>query len=197
MTESEIGKQVRSFVSCALAMKPSVTLHRHCANEALSDTAVQLKFSDTATLSQSEVASLELMMRKYEPIKPFLHITDSAEDAKVFNIATCQPMVEFQPNVDYQIVKFTSAQFQVAKEVARRVDHTYKLHVAKDVAGAKAAYDQLHDYLQRQRAELIGDLKHVHNITDAVGLRGVGRNVNPDLECGGMVIFIIIEIFIG
>ena len=200
MNTNEIGKQVRSFVSFALAVKPSIMAQRHCANEALPGSAIEFKLSDKGTLSKSEVSSLESMIKKYEPIKEYLHICDSPEDESGFNIATCSPTVTFQPDVEYQILKLNSEQLKVAKEVARRVDHTYKLHIAKDHAGAKEAHKNLHHYLEQQRAELIGDFKNVHKITEVVGMHGVGKSVDlmrrADFDCGGAVIFVIIEIFV-
>jgi hypothetical protein len=108
-------------------------------------------------------------------------------------------MVTFQPDVDYHMIKVNSNQLAVAKQVARLVKHTHDLHTAGDRAGASAAYDELQTFLGRQREELIGDFRNVSQITDAVGMHGVGRGGNPraDGDCGGAVIFVIIEIFIA
>jgi len=198
MIESELPKQVRSFVSFALATKPSIVLQRHCKNEPLADTALEVRLHGKKALSHSEVSSLESLIKRYEPIKKYLYISDSPEDQAGFKISTCCPIVEFKPGVEYHIVKLDAEQLNIAKEVAHHVDRTYALHAAGDRGDARKSYDTLQDYLNRQREKLIGDFRNVQQFTEVIGMHGVGQNGNPraDGDCGGAVIFVIIEIFV-
>jgi len=198
MTPSQVGKQVRSFVSFALAMKPLVTIQRRCPGDTLSDTAVTFKIDDTTKLSEQKVSSLETLIRKYEPIKHFLTVSSTPEEAAGLNVLTCSPKVDFQPDVDYRLIKLNEEQIEVAKEVARLVERTHGLHTSGDNSGAKTAYKDLETYLAKKRADLIGDFKDVGQITQAVGMHGLGQAGNPraDGDCGGAVIFVIIEIFV-
>jgi hypothetical protein len=202
MADTEVPTQLRSFISFALASKPTVTIHRHCDDEALPGESVQFTFEQSRSLSSAEVSSLEAMMKKYEPLRELLQAAESPAHAKGFEIETCSPVVEFQPGVSYHIVNVDKAQVDTAREMARRVERTYKLHHAGDHSGARTAYNELHQYLQRQRTALVGGFKDVPTITKAVGMHGVANNralarARADSDCGGLVIFVIIEIFIG
>jgi len=196
-----MDKQVRSFVSFALAMKPLVTINRPSAGDALSDTSVTLKFDHTvnlydAKLSEAKTTSLETLLQKYEPIKEFLQIAHSPTDVAGFNVSTSSPIVNFQPNVRYHVVQINGDQLEIAKEVARRAELVYNSHSAGDHTNAKAQFDDLQTYVSQKRDELIGDFKAAGRINDVVGQRGVGQAGQPEAIEGGAVVFVIIEIYV-
>jgi hypothetical protein len=183
-----VSQDLRSFVTFALAMKPALTMHRkpdtHGPN-------LTLTISADDRLSETEIASLEPLMAKYKPLKSYLDaIVNSGE-----SITTCRPTSNFEPNVHYRLIRITGEQYRIAKEVATRLDRIHAAQEAKDPSGAKREYDSFHQYLVQQRAALVGDFQGVQ-FTNAVASYGVG-SVLADDDCSGLVIFIVVEIFIG
>lgn len=195
MAENEVGKQVRSFVSFALAMRPSVTLDSAHAGDTPSDMSVKFTLDDSNKLSLSKLASLESLLEKYEPLKEFLRST-SREHTQSDLLAS--PTVTFQPGVNYQIINLTSEQVAVATKVAQLIERTHYLHTAADHAGAALAYDDLQRYVEQKRDKLIGEFKNIGRITDGIGMHGVGRSGDPgaDVQDAGEVIFVLAAIFI-
>jgi hypothetical protein len=197
MAEKELAKEVRSFVSFALAQKPTVSISETCPTEgsaAIPNNAIEISFDPKKGLSEREVSSIDSLMKKYESIKGSLR---SREARSQLDIKTCSPGLTFQADVHYQLLSLNSEQLDVAREVADRVERTHELHTGGKHDAARKEYDDLQKYLTKQRSALLGDLKNVHDFSKVVGSHGVDRRARADSDCGGAVIFVIIEIFVA
>jgi hypothetical protein len=191
MTQTQtLADDVRSFVTFALAMKPDVVIHRRADDDG---PRMTLTISAEEAEEEAKIASLEPIMEKYRPLRSYLNaLIDSDE-----TIATTKPTTNFQPGLDYRLFRISEAQFQVAKELALRLDRIHVLHDTEYVAEASREYDGLHEYLTGQRQALIGEFKGV-TFSNAVATYGSDRlAAAADDDCSGLVIFIVIEIFIG
>jgi len=197
MAKNQLAKDVRSFVSFALAQTPSVTIAETCRTEgdgAIPNNSIEIKFNPRKKLSDREVSSLHSLLKKYESIKDSLR---SKKGREQLDIKTCTPITTFQANVNYQLLNVSSKQLAIAKEVADRVERTHKLYTAQKHDQAKKEYDGLQKYLAKQRSALLGEFKQVNDFSNVIGSYGVDRRARASSDCGGLVIFIIIEIFIG
>jgi len=182
--------QLRSFVTFALAMKPAVIMHRK-ADERGPD--LTLKISTSDQLQEAEIASLEPLMAKYQPLKSVLDAIMNTDES----VATCRPTTNFEPMVHHRLIRIPEQQFRIAKEVATRLSRINASYVANDLSTAKQEYDEFHNYLTKQRAALVGEFQGIQ-FSDAVASYGGGRDLaRADDDCSGLVIFIVIEIFIG
>lgn len=191
MTDTQaISDDVRSFVSFALAMKPGVVMHRKADDDG---PRLSLTISAEEVDAEAKIASLEPIMEKYRPLRSYLNaMMDSKE-----TVSTCNPTTNFTPGVGYRLVRISQGQFEVAKELATRLDRIHVLHGAGYSNEASKEYDGLHEYLAQQRQALIGDFKGI-GFSDAVATYGADRlAAAADEDCSGLVIFIVIEIFIG
>ena len=188
MVDEALSQDIRSFVTFALAMKPAVTMRRKADTNG---PLMTLTISPSEQQRESEIASLEPLMAKYKPLKSYLDaIIDSDE-----SVATCRPTTNFEPNVHHRLIRITDQQFKVAKEVAKSLDRIHAAHASNDHQAAKKEYDEFHRYVSKERAALVGEFRGVQ-FSDAVASYGVSR-VAADDDCSGLVIFIVIEIFIG
>jgi hypothetical protein len=197
MAEGQLAKNVRSFVSFALAQKPSVSIRESCPTEgsgAIPNNSIEITFDPKKKLSEREVSSLDSLLKKYESIKGSLRPKHARVD---LDIKTCSPTLTFQADVNYQLLNVNSEQLEIAREVADRVERTHELHTGGKHEAARSEYDDLQKYLARQRSTLLGDFKNVNDFSAVVGSHGVDRRARADSDCGGLVIFIVIEIFIG
>jgi hypothetical protein len=199
---TEMDKEVRSFVSFALAMKPTVTFHSNAPGQSLTDTSVTVKFDDTVDLRDTDLTdanttTLETLLQKYEPIREFLQNAHPLRSVDGFDIMNSFPTVKFQPNVRYQMVQINATQLEIAKEVARLTELTYNSHKAGDQNKAKTQFDDLQSYLSQKRDELVGDFKKAGRISDTIGLHGTGQAGHPEVYDAGMAAFVIIEIIIN
>jgi hypothetical protein len=182
-----LAKELRSFVTFALALKPKVTLHRKADAHG---PQLTLEISTNDRLSKGEVASLEPLLAKYKSLKPYLDaILDTDE-----SIATCKPTVNFEPNVHYKVTRISGDQYRIAKEVAGRLDRIQSAGAANDHKKAKVEYDDFLRYLGDERQALLGEFQGVQ-FADGVASFGASRVADGD--CSGAVIFVIIEIFIA
>ncbi|MEU4674536.1 hypothetical protein AB0F91_42915 [Amycolatopsis sp. NPDC023774] len=193
MTET-LSEDLRSFVTFALAMKPAIRFQRQPDNAgpALTMTiSAEASRADADVDVEAKLASLEPIMEKYRPLRPYLQsLIDSRESA-----TTCTPITTFKPEVEYRLVRISQAQFEVAKEVASKLD---LIHVFRETGYSEEAgreYDKLHAYLADRRQLLIGDFKGV-TFSDAVATYGSDRLAAADEDCSGLVIFVVIEIFL-
>jgi hypothetical protein len=130
-------------------------------------------------------------MEKYRPLRPFLQSIIASEESTT----TCTPITSFQANTEYRLVRISQGQFEVAKEVAAKLDLIHVLREAGHAEEAGGEYDKLHEYLGNRRQLLMGDFKGVR-FSDAVASYGADRLAAADDDCSGLVIFIVIEIFI-
>jgi hypothetical protein len=187
--DDTISQELRSFVTFALAMKPALTMHRkpdtHGPN-------LTLTISTNERSGETEIASLEPLMAKYKPLKSYLDAIRNSDES----VTSCKPTSNFDPNVHYRLIRVTEDQYRVAKEVAARLDRIHAAHEANDLNTARREYDDFHQYLTRQRATLVGEFKGIE-LTNAVASYGIDRLAAYDDDCSGLVIFIVIEIFIG
>lgn len=201
MAQQQASRDLGSFVSFALAQKPQITLQRHCKNDPVRGVPIRIDFEGQREgLKQSQVDTLEALLKRYEPLRDLLLIDPAHVDDKAgFNIETCEPRVEFKPGVQYELIKISGRQAALAKKVADLAEKAHASHAAGDHAAAKAGYAELERLLVSERETLVGDLGKLDRIKNIVGLHGVGQNGNPaaDGDCGGMVIFVIIEIFVA
>ena len=99
-------------------MRPSITRRRICAAEGLSDPAIEIHLNDEEANPQSDLSRIQSIKKKFEPLRAYLHFTNSPEDKAGFNILTGAPTVAFQPDVEYHLIKLNSEQLDVAKELA-------------------------------------------------------------------------------
>jgi hypothetical protein len=188
-TQDALTQELRSFVTFALALKPALTMHRK-ADTGGPNLTLTISASDQP--GEAEIASLEPLMARYKPLKSYLDAILNSNES----VATCQPTSNFEPNVHYRLVRISGEQYRIAKEVATRLDRIHGAQEAKDSAVAKKEYDSFHEYLGQQRAALVGEFKGIQ-LTKAVASYGVGRGAVYDDDCSGLVIFVVIEIFIG
>ena len=181
------SKDFRSFIAAALALKPALAMHSY-------GQGVMLTISANEYLGETEIASLEPLMAKYKPLKPYLDGCLRSD----LSIATSGHTVSFSPNVHYRLVRITEEQFRTAKEVATRLERIHAAYEAKDLKLAKEEYDGFHEFLDQQRATLIGEFKGIQ-FTNAVASYGVGSlgSVQPDFVATEAVVFVVIEIFVG
>jgi len=192
MTETQtLADDVRSFVTFALAMKPGVVMESKGDHGA---PRMSLSISAEEAEAEAKIASLELIMERYRPLRSYLNaMLDSNE-----TVTNCTPTTNFRPGVEYRLDRISNAQFQVAKELASKLDRIHVLHEAGYPGEASREYDALNEYLAKQRQALIGDFKGVQ-FSDAVATYGTDRHgVRPDIggDCT-VVVFILVEILIG
>lgn len=185
---AEISKELRGFVTFALGMKPVLVMNR--TGEEGAD--LTLTISAGERVVDEEVASLEPLMARYELLKPALDAIRNTKES----VATCKPTSHFEPNVHYRLIRVTEQQYRIAKEVAARLDRIHAARVEEDDESAQREYDDFHRYLGKERAALIGEFQRVHFSNAEVSF-GANRLAAADDDCSGVVIFIIIEVFIG
>ncbi|MGY1503683.1 hypothetical protein ACW4TU_45210 (plasmid) [Streptomyces sp. QTS52] len=193
MTETTT-EDLRSFVTFALAMKPNIRFQRQSddVGPALSLTISAEEFeSDADAELEAKYASLEPLMEKYRPLRSFLQSVIHSKEST----ATCTPITSFKPGTEYRLVRISEAQFEVAKEVASKLDLIHVLWEADYSAEAGREVDNLHQYLASQRELLTGDFKGV-KFSDAAATYGSDRLAAADEDCSGAVIFVVIEIFL-
>ncbi|MEO8282595.1 MAG: hypothetical protein ABI568_04195 [Pseudarthrobacter sp.] len=190
LADETLSKDLRSFITFALAMKPDVRFQRQPDKNG---PALTLSISAEESKDiEEKLSGLEPLMEKYRPLRRFLHSATDAEEST----QTCTPITSFKPGVDYHLVRISQAQFDVAKQVAGRLDRIHVLHESGYLEEAEKEYGALDEYLTDQRARLIGDFKNVR-FSDAVATFGADRLAAADDDCSGLVIFIVIEIFIA
>ena len=195
---SALSKDLGSFVSFALAVKPEVIMHRHCEKDPLRGGSVKLAFGKKA-LQKNQVDTLESLMKRFEPLKAYLAITDHPDDKRGFDIKTCAPRGEFQPNTEYALISIYEKQLSIAKRIAQMAEKTHASYQAGRHDEAKSNFAELQRTIEAERRALVGDFAKIDRVSGIVGLHGVGQNGNPaaDWDCGGAVIFVIIEIFVA
>jgi hypothetical protein len=171
-------------------MKPDLVLHRRADDDG---PRMTLTIASERAQTEAKIASLEPLMEKYRPLRAYLNaLSDSIEP-----FANTKPTTNFKPGVEYQLIRIPQAQFQVAKELAARLDRIQVLHDAGYVEEASKEYDSLYDYTAKPREELVGEFRGV-KFSNAVATFGADRlALRADEDCSGVVIFIVIEIFVG
>ncbi|MFC9498446.1 hypothetical protein [Streptomyces sp. NPDC056982] len=189
-----ITEDLRSFVSFALAMKPDIRFQRQQDDVGPALTLnISADGGESAGEAESEVwyASLEPLMEKYQPLRPILQSAIGPKES----ITTCTPITSFKPGTEYRLIRISQAQFEVAKEVASKLDLIQVLREGGYSAEAGQEFDKLHEYLAGQRQLLIGDFKGI-KFSDAVATYGADRLARADADCSGAVIFVAVEIFL-
>lgn len=201
MTET-LADDVRSFITFALAMKPTVVVNRRADAGGPSMT---LTLSPTPAAAgkgaaRAGLAELEPLMEKYRPLRPYLVGITEADGGAVTDpgavVATCEPTTYFKPGVDYRLVRIPAEQYRAARELATRLDRIHVLDEANYTAEAVKEYEALQEYLKERRTTLVGEFEDI-TFTDPVPAYGADRLAAADNDCGGLVIFIVIEIFIA
>lgn len=183
-----LAQDVRSFITFALALKPAQVIQQN-GNE--HSASLTLKISASDQLSETEIASLEPLMAKYVPLKPYLDALLKSE----ISVSTSTHSVNFKPNVHYRLVRITEEQYRIAKEVAARLERIHVAHAANDLRSAKSEYDGFHEFLAQKRSALIGEFKGIQ-FTNAVASYGVDA-VGADFVGTQVVVFVVIEIFVS
>ena len=198
MPDQQLSKDLSSFVAFALAIKPETVLHRHCDKDPLRGNSVKIAFRDRGALRNGEADTLEALLKRYEPLAATLAIGNHPDDKPGFEIETCAPRLEFHPGVKYELVSINAGQLSLAKRVAQIAEACRDAHHAGRNGEARASYDELIRLIEAQRQVLVGDFANIDRVANVVGIHGVGQNGNPaaDGDCGGAVIFVIIEIFV-
>lgn len=186
MSES-LSHDFRSFIAFALALKPDVTMHSHAEAHG---TEMALTISAAEKISETEIASLEPLITKYKPLKPYLDGVLKSE----LSVATSSHTVKFSPNVQYRLIRITEEQFTLAKEVATRLERIHAAHSANNLKAAKTDYDNFHHFLETRRKTLIGEFKGIE-FTNAVASYGVASS-GADFVATAAVIFVIVEVFV-
>ena len=179
---------IRSFVSYALAIGPTATIHNHKTNE-----LIEFKFDERRTLGDLELASLERLVEKYGKISRHL---PQGKSLDALDIHTSRPAVTFEPGTHYRIISIDAEQLRLAKDIAARVAQVHEAHTAGNHDDARHSYDSLVDYVSTERRAFLGDLKDIPEIDSVIGSHAVGRSGDPHAMNGGAVIFVIAEIFI-
>lgn len=189
MAENMIGNDVKSFVSFALAMKPTVPI----ATDENSD-VVELQFNTNKKLSEREITSIEDLVAKYEKIKKLL---PSGQSLDTMQLHETKPRVSFEPGTNYQIVSIQAEQLSLAKDIAGRVERIYSASQSGKHDEARDMYDELQSFLDEKRTTFLGDFLNVPEIDAVIGTHAVGRNGDPQALGGGAIIFVIIEIYVS
>lgn len=201
MTEA-LADDVRSFISFALAMKPAVVVNRRAdaGGPSMTLTLSPVEATTEEANARAGIAGLEPLMEKYRPLRPYLVGITEADGGAVTDsgnvVATCEPTTYFKPGVEYRLVRIPAEQYSAARELATRLDRIHVLDEANYTAEAVKEYDALQEYLKQQRETLVGEFKGI-TFNDPVPAYGADRLAAADNDCGGLVIFIVIEIFIG
>src|SRR5262249_4222509 len=92
-------------------------------------------FDPKKKLSEREVSSLDLLLKKYESIKGSLRPKHARA---TLDIKTCSPNLTFQADVHYQLLNVNSEQLEIAREVADRVERTHELQRSANLEAAGA-----------------------------------------------------------
>ena len=181
-----IAKDIRSFVSFALAMKPQVIFHRR-ADARGPELSITFSAEDG---NENYIEDFEPLMTRYIALKSYLDaIINSGK-----SIADCSPTINFQPNVHYRMIRLTQGDFEIAKEAATRLRKIQESRETGDQHTAREQYDKLREYLQSQRDAMVGELRNVR-LSNATASYGAGR-LSVDGDCTGAVIFVIAEAII-
>ena len=186
MTKS-IEKELRSFVTFALAVKPKVTLHRKPDSRG---PEISLSFSVKNTKVKPRFHGEDALIEKYRQLKPYLDVMVNSGES----IADCAPTINFQPNVKYQTVKLTEGEFEIARQSALHLGEIERARAAKDKAGAAKHFERFDAFIRSKRDELLGAFGDLA-IANPVASFGAGR-VSDDGDCTGQVIFVIAEVII-
>src|SRR5690349_15394866 len=159
-TTNDLSEDLRSFVTFALAMKPNVRFQRQPDRVGPSVTmsvTAESSGDDADRDMSNKFSDLESIMEKYRPLRPFLQSIIASEESTT----TCTPITSFQANTEYRLVRISQGQFEVAKEVAAKLDLIHVLREAGHAEEAGGEYDKLHEYLGNRRQLLMGDFKGV------------------------------------
>lgn len=189
--------EVRSFVTFALASKPSLSIHRRTRGS-VPDTTLTIA-TKRASVGSDAYTDIDALLAKYESARPYLkNIVESME-----SIATCTPTVSFEPGVDYALIRISEGQFRLARELASRLEVVREARESGDAEAFRELVESLQSYIAEQRAALVGEFVGTEfsdaEITfgrEAVAAYGADRVATADANCSGAVIFVVIEIFL-
>lgn len=192
--ENQLKKDLSSYVSFALKVKPSISFQGHYDREGkFLSKPTKLKLEDRDNLSEIEFAEIEELMDNYLMFKPYMPPMGSLDNLKIVPREYVVPEESKEPGVEYRKVTVNAKQLELAKVVAKAVDEIHGLYIKGEFRQAKANYNALNQFLSEKRTEYIGDFKSMREIEDSLGMFGVGGTANP--EFWGEVAFIVIEVW--
>ncbi|MGF1481484.1 MAG: hypothetical protein ACFB4I_18710 [Cyanophyceae cyanobacterium] len=177
---NELDKDIKSFLSYALAIEPKVSIG-----------GVEFHFNETEKLSDREFASIDELMRKYEKVKRLLPDESSLDSLQ---ITKEKPIVQFEPNTNYQIVTVNAEQLDLTKDIYQRIAQIHQSYTEENHSQARNKFDDLQSFLNEKRRSFLGDFQRISAIDDTVGMHAVGAGGDPQTQV--VVIFIIIEIYV-
>lgn len=183
-----LSQDFRSFIALALALKPAVTMHSGAEVPGMN---MKLKVSVAEQLHEQEMASLEPLMAKYKPLKPYLDGVLRSE----ISIAKGSHTVNFSPNVRYRLIQVTEQQFNLAKDVTARLERIHAAYGHGDLNSAKSEYDSFHKFLKTQRDNFVGEFKGLE-FSNAVADYGVASAGSDFVSTTAAAIFVIAEIWV-
>jgi hypothetical protein len=191
--DNQLSKDLSSYVSFALKLKPTVNFPGHYDDKGKFVQKSEHVDLDPA-LSKDEVFTLEALIDKYKLLKPYLRPNSTLDSLKIVPKEYKEPRSDPAKGIEYKKFTVHAGQLEIAKRVSRSVDEIYKAHSGGNEKEAKKQYNEFNRYLERTRKELLGDFRTVQEVEDGLALYGVGLN---HADNGGAVIFVIAEIFIA
>jgi hypothetical protein len=193
MEKQQFGKELNSYISFALKLKPAINFPGHFGpNGKFADQPVHLDLDDGEKLTGLELSNVEGLIEKYKKLKPYLPSGGGLEKLRIVPKEFKQP--KSTPGIRYKKVTIHANQLEIAKTVAKKVDEIYTAHSNGDEKKAKNAYNELQKYISIQRSAYLGDFKSIREVEDSLAMFGMGLAHEDN---GGAVIFVIIEIFIA
>jgi hypothetical protein len=199
MSNEQFQKELSSYVSFALKVKPGVDFAGHYSDKgSFAKKPLKQELSSSDNLSAQELSSIDELMAKYQMLKKFLPPKSALSKLKVIP-GYIEPKDKPALGVKYRNVAVNANQFEIAKTVASMVEGIYSTYLKGDQRQAKTSYLDFQNYLSTKRSELIGEFRTVRELEDTMGMYGVGLNGGIDTrdKMYWLPVFIVIEIWIG
>ncbi len=184
-----VENDLRSFVTFALALKPSVTFHRKPDSRG-PELSLTFEVKEGGE-SKPKFHNIEPLMERYRQLKPYLDVIVRSGE----HISNCLPTINFQPNVRYHTIRLTEGEFAIAKETAMHLASIDNAMSSNETTAASAAFNQFQTFLKAKRDHMVGAFKGLQ-LSNPVASFGAGR-VSADGDCTGAVIFVIAEAIVA
>ena len=200
MSTKQFQKDISSFVTFALKVKPEITFSgQYNDNGSFVKKSITENLQNSDNLSTRELATLEELLARYQKLKKYLPPKSTLSKLKIIPTQYIEPREKPEPGVKYKKVSVNASQFEIAKSVASRVDEIHKAYLKGDNRKAKTGYLELQNFMSLKRNELVGEFRTVRELEDTMGMYGIGLNggVDPRDKMYWLPVFIVIEVWIG
>lgn len=193
--DSSFAKDLSSYVSFALKVRPSVAFPGHYNDKGdFVEKPAGVHLNNRAALSTTELSTLSSLMEKFKLLRPYLRPQQTLDSLKIVPKEYVEPKSDRAKGVEYKKITVNEGQLNVAKEVYKMVDGIYQANTAGNEKEAREKYNEFNKYLDHKRKELVGEFQTVGEVEDSLALYGVGLN---HADNGGAVIFVIIEVVVA